>query len=157
VHASSVNPFLQAAAAVLEAKLATPFTRRKVGLEHKPYTTDDISVFAHVTGYGARGVSGIIVASMSVATACLIAGKLLDAEFIEFDRRVHACLFELAGAVAATTAGLLKDAGYTTTLSPPMPLIGRGTLIVGLDMPRLSITYATSFGDITLEVALRED
>jgi chemotaxis protein CheX len=94
---------------------------------------------------------------MTVATACLMAGKLLDVEFTEFDQRVHACLFELAGTVSASTAALLRDAGYTTRLTPPMPLIGRGTLIAGLDMPRLSITYATLFGDVSLGVALRED
>jgi chemotaxis protein CheX len=152
VRAEFINPFLQATSEVLESELGKAPKRGKVGLQRSAYTSDEVTAMVGVAG----GVAGMVLYAMTEATARGIVGKLLGQEFAEFDALAQSGVAELGNVITGRAAVLLAEAGYASDLAPPMLVVGRGTIISTLDMQRLVIPVETDFGQIEIQVALRE-
>ena len=76
-----VNPFIQAASEVLDAELGTESQRGKLRLHKSAFTTDEVTALVGVTGT----LSGLVLYSMSQATALGIVSKMIGQDFAEFD------------------------------------------------------------------------
>jgi chemotaxis protein CheX len=146
-----INPFLQAATEVLEAELGSVPRRGNIGLEKSVYTSNDITAAVGVTG----DVEGVVLYVMTEATGRAMVSKMMEQDFPEFDDLAQSGIAEIGNVITGRAAVLLAEAGFTSDLTPPMLLLGRGTVINTLGMQRLIIPLETEFGAIEVQVALK--
>jgi chemotaxis protein CheX len=146
-----ITPFLQAATEVLEAELGAAPRRGNIGLEKSVYTSNDITAVVGVTGQ----VEGVVLYVMTEATGRGMVARMLQQDFPEFDDLAQSGIAEMGNCITGRAAVLLAEAGFTSDLTPPMLILGRGTVINTLDMQRLIIPLETEFGEIEVQVALK--
>jgi chemotaxis protein CheX len=152
VKAEFINPFLRAANEVLTAELGSTPKRAAVGLQQTPHTTGDVTALIGVTG----SLAGVVMYSMTEATALGIVSHMMGQEFAEFDALAQSGIGELGNVITGRVAVLLAEAGYPSDLTPPVLIVGRGTMLSTLDVARLVISLETALGFIEIQVALKE-
>jgi chemotaxis protein CheX len=152
MRAEFINPFLNAACEVLESELGSTPKRGNIGLQRSAYTSDEVTAVVAVTGT----IGGMVLYSMTEATARAIVATMMGQEFPEFDALAQSGIAEIGNVITGRAAVLLADAGFPSDLAPPMLVVGRGTMISTLDVQRLVIPLETDFGRIEIQVALKE-
>lgn len=151
MKAEYINPFVKAAASVLRDELGSEVGRGEIYLHRSAYTSQDVTVLIGVTGQ----VNGIVLYSLSKLTACNIAAHILDQPFPEFDDLAQSGVAEIGNVITGTAGIHLSEAGFTTNISPPTVLVGSGTMVSTIDLPRLVIPLTTMAGPIEIHVALQ--
>jgi chemotaxis protein CheX len=146
-----VNPFIQAASEVLDAELGSETQRGDLRLHKSAITTDEITALVGVTGT----VTGLVLYSMSEATALGIASRISGREFTEFDALAQSGIGELGNVITGRAAVLLSIAGYPANITPPALVIGKGTMITTLDLNRLILPLQTELGPLEIQVVLK--
>ena len=152
MRAEFINPFLNAACEVLESELGSTPKRGNIGLQRSAYTSDEVTAVVAVTGT----IGGMVLYSMTEATARASVATMMGQEFPEFDALAQSGIAEIGNVITGRAAVLLADAGFPSDLAPPMLVVGRGTMISTLDVQRLVIPLETDFGRIEIQVALKE-
>ena len=146
-----VNPFIEAACEVLESELGGEAQRGEVRLQKSAITTDEVTALVGVTGT----VSGLVLYSMSLATAVALASRMMGQEFQELDALAQSGIGELGNVITGRAGVLLSEAGYPSNITPPALIVGRGTMVTTLDLNRLVFTLQTEVGDLEVQVVLR--
>src|SRR5438094_4429336 len=146
-----VNPFIQAASEVLDAELGTESQRGKLRLHKSAFTTDEVTALVGVTGT----LSGLVLYSMSQATAIGIVSKMIGQDFTEFDALAQSGIGELGNVITGRAGVLLSEAGYPSNITPPALVIGKGTMITTLDLVRLVMPLETDLGHLEIQVVLK--
>ncbi len=152
MKAEFINPFLAAATQVLGSELGSPPKRGTIGLQRSAYTSEDVTAVVGVTG----SVQGMVLISMTEATARGMVSVMMGQEFHEFDALAQSGIGEIGNVITGRAAVLLAEAGFPSDLAPPMLIVGRGTMLSTLDVQRLVIPLETDFGPIAVQVALKE-
>jgi chemotaxis protein CheX len=145
-----VNPFIQAASEVLDSELGSEAARGTVRMQKSACTTDEVTALVGVTGT----VSGMVLYSMSEATAIGIVSKMMDKEFAELDALAQSGIGELGNVITGRAGVLLSEAGYPSNISPPALVIGKGTMITTLDLHRLVFPLQTAVGQLEIQIVL---
>lgn len=151
MRAEFINPFVQAANAVLQGELGEAPSRGEVRLQSSAYTTNDVTALVGVTGQ----VNGVVLFGMSQKTACCMVSRILGQEFKEFDALAQSGIGEIGNVITGRAAVLLAEAGFVSTIAPPALIVGRGTMITTLDLQRLVIPLETVCGAVEIQVALK--
>ena len=146
-----INPFVRAATEVLERELGRAVEQGTVYLHRSAYTSQEVTVLIGVTGQ----VRGIVLYCLSQQTACAIAAAILGQEVPEFDELAQSGIAEIGNVITGTASVYLAEAGFTSTITPPTLLIGQGTMVSTIDLPRLVIPILTELGTIEIHVALQ--
>lgn len=153
MNAKFLNPFVEAAFAVLEAEAGiTTVQRGKLALQRSACTANDVTVIISMVGQ----VQGIVLYGMSESTATTIVSKILDQPFAEFDELAQSGIGELGNVITGQASQRLSEAGCEAKISPPSLILGKGTLISTLDFERLLVPLETELGEIQIHLALRE-
>jgi chemotaxis protein CheX len=147
-----LNPFLEAAAEVLEAEVDLTATRGSLSLQKSALSTTDITVLISIIGQ----VQGVVLYGMSAATGMAFVSRIMGQEFTEFDGLAQSGIGELGNVISGRAAIKLSKAGYDTTISPPTLIIGKGAQISTLDFSRIVVPLDTKAGQIVVHLALRE-
>ena len=145
------NPFIQAAFTVLQAETGVEAERGPLSFESSADTPDDVTVMLICKGQTVRGV---VLYTMSEKTALTIVSRILKQPFWEFDELAQSGVSELGNVITGRAGILLAEAGIEVTISTPVLLVGKGTLISTLDFKRLLIPMHTSLGNIQIHLAL---
>jgi len=151
VKVEFVNPFIEAACEVLESELGGEAQRGEVRLQKSAITTDEVTALVGVTGT----VSGLVLYSMSLATAVALASRMMGQEFQELDALAQSGIGELGNVITGRAGVLLSEAGYPSNITPPALVVGRGTMVTTLDLNRLVFTLQTEVGDLEVQLVLR--
>jgi chemotaxis protein CheX len=146
-----VNPFIQAATEVLESELGTEARRGNLRLQKSAFTTDEITALVGVTGT----VSGMVLYSMSQATALSIVSRLMGQRFEEFDALAQSGIGELGNVITGRAGVLLSEAGYPSNITPPALVVGKGTMVTTLDLNRLVFPLELEDGGLEVQVVLK--
>ncbi|TMF00015.1 MAG: chemotaxis protein CheX [Chloroflexi bacterium] len=146
-----VNPFIEAACEVLESELGGEAQRGEVRLQKSAITTDEVTALVGVTGT----VIGLVLYSMSLATAVALASRMMGQEFQELDALAQSGIGELGNVITGRAGVLLSEAGYPSNITPPALVVGRGTMVTTLDLNRLVFTLQTEVGDLEVQLVLR--
>src|SRR5216683_152086 len=146
-----VNPFIQAASEVLDSELGTETRRGNLRLHKSAFTTDEVTALVGVTGT----LSGLVLYSMSQATALGIVSKMIGQDFNEFDALAQSGIGELGNVITGRAGVLLSEAGYPSNITPPALVIGEGTMVTTLDLVRLVLPLETDVGDLEIQVVLK--
>jgi chemotaxis protein CheX len=146
-----VNPFIQAASEVLDVELGSETQRGNLRLHKSAFTTDEVTALVGVTGT----LSGLVLYSMSQATALGIVSKMIGQDFDEFDALAQSGIGELGNVITGRAGVLLSEAGYPSNITPPALVIGKGTMITTLDLHRLVFPLQTEVGSLEIQVVLK--
>ncbi len=146
-----VNPFLEAASEVLDAELGGEALRGTLRLHKTAVTTDEVTAVVGVTGT----LQGLVLYSMSQATALRIVSRVMAQEFAEFDAIAQSGIGELGNVITGRASVLLSEAGYPSNITPPALVIGEGTMITTLDLVRLVMPLETDLGPLEIQVVLK--
>jgi chemotaxis protein CheX len=146
-----VNPFLEAASEVLDSELGGEALRGTLRLQKTAVTTDEVTAVVGVTGT----LHGLVLYSMSQATALRIVSRVMGQEFDEFDALAQSGIGELGNVITGRAGVLLSEAGYPSNITPPAVVIGEGTMITTLDLVRLVMPLETDVGHLEIQVVLK--
>jgi len=146
-----VNPFLQAASEVLDSELGGAAQRGTLRLHKTAFTTDEVTALVGVTGM----LNGLVLYSMSQATALRIVARVMGQEFAEFDAVAQSGIGELGNVITGRASVLLAEAGYPSNITPPALVIGAGTMVTTLDLIRLVLPLDTEVGPLEIQVVLK--
>jgi chemotaxis protein CheX len=151
VKVEIISPFLQAASEVLESELGADPERGALHVQKSACTTNEVTTVVGVTGQ----VAGIVLYSMSMATAIGLVSRMMGQEFTEFNALAQSGIGELGNVITGRAVVLLSQAGYQTNITPPALVIGMGTMITTLDLNRLVFPLQTDVGALEVQVVLK--
>jgi chemotaxis protein CheX len=151
VKVEFVNPFVQAAREVLESELGGETERGDLRVHKSAFTTDEVTALLCVTGT----VSGMVLYSMSEATALAILSRMMGSPVEDFDALAQSGIGELGNVITGRAGVLLSDAGYPSNITPPALVIGKGTMVTTLDLNRLVLPLETELGNLEVQVVLK--
>lgn len=147
-----VNPFIQAATEVLDSELGGGTTRGTLRMQKSAVTTDEVTSILGVTG----SVAGLVFYSMSEDTARAMVSRMMGQEFEQFDELAQSGIGELGNVITGRAGVLLAEAGYSSNITPPALVRGKGTMVTTLDLNRLVFPLETEVGTFEIQVVLRE-
>jgi chemotaxis protein CheX len=145
-----VNPFVQAAFEVLKTEANLEAQRGALALHVAAGTSEDVTVLISVVGH-ARGV---VLYSMSEKTVLRIVSAILGQEFAEFDSLAQSGVAEIGNVITGRATSLLAEDGCEVRISPPVLILGKGTLVSTLDFQRLVVPLHTEAGDLHIHLAV---
>ena len=147
-----LNPFIEAAAEVLELEVGASITRGPIALHRSPYTARDVTVTLSLIGR----VEGMVLYGLSTNTALQLVSEMMGEPISELDDLAQSGIAELGNVMTGRASTKLAQAGYDCNISTPTVILGCETRISTLDFQRLALPLQTQFGDIEIHLALRE-
>lgn len=147
-----MNPFVESASEVLKAECGVDVRRGVLSLQKSSLTTDDITVLISLVGQ----VQGVVLYGLSTETGLGLVSKMTDQEFKEFDNLAQSGVAELGNVITGRATIKLAESGYSSNISPPTLIQGRGVQISTLDFSRILVPLETDMGEIMVHLALRE-
>jgi chemotaxis protein CheX len=147
-----VGPFVEAAGRVLQQECGEAPGRGELHRVRSPQTSRDVSALIAMTG----GVSGLVIYSMSVEMACALASRMIGEAVAELDAMAQSAIGELANMITGQAGIGLEKNGFPSDMSPPILLLGKGSSIATLNLTRLVVPLILSFGEVTIDIAIKE-
>ena len=147
-----LNPFLEAAAEVLEAEMSLTATRGTLSLQKSSLSATEITVLISLIGQ----IQGLVLYGMSTATGLAFVSRIMGQEFTEFDGLAQSGIGELGNVITGRAAVKLSQAGYDANISTPTLIIGKGAQISTLDFSRIVVPLQTRAGEMVVHLAIRE-
>ncbi len=147
-----LNPFLEAAYEVLLAEADVRTVRGQIGLNKDPYITEDVTVMLSLVG----AVEGTVFYALGNPLGLALIGNMLGEKLETVTSLAQSGLAELGNVITGRASVKLAQAGFESQISPPTLLLGRGSTLSTLDMPRLVVGLNSDFGTLTVHLAIRE-
>lgn len=147
-----VGPFIEAAARVISQECGETVTRGQLHRVRSPQTNNDISALIAITG----GVAGLVIYSLSEETALGFATKMIGEPVRELDALAQSAIAELANMITGQAGIALEKNGFPSDMSPPVLLLGKGSSIATLNLTRLVVPLVVSFGQFSIDIAVKE-
>ena len=111
-----IAPFVEAAARVLTQECGESVSKGQLFRVRSPQTSNEVSALIAITG----GLSGLVIYTMSEATACGFASRMMGETVEEFDAMAQSAVAELANMITGQASIGLEKNGYSTDMSPPV-------------------------------------
>jgi chemotaxis protein CheX len=147
-----VNRYVQAALDVMSKETGNPVGRGVLHLQGNPYTTEDVTAVIGISGQ----LTGSVYLSMAEQVALRLISDMLGQDTVALDDLGQSGIAEMANVIAGLAGTNLESDGITTTINPPLVLVGRGARLSTVAIQRLVVPLTTSCGDVNLHVSLRE-
>jgi len=147
-----MNPFVDAAAEVLQAEVQLTVKRGELSLQKSSMTLNDITVLLSLVG----AVQGVVIYELSAQTGLSLVSRILGQEFKEMNALAQSGVAELGNVITGRATVKLSSEGYSLDISPPTLIQGKGVQISTLDFSRVVVPLLTDMGVITVHLALRE-
>lgn len=146
-----IQPFINAADAVLSQGLNSPMEIGNLTMEKDAYRLKGVAAMIELTG----DIEGRVIFDASPATAAKIASHIAGTELPETDSLVREAVCELANQVIGNAVATLNDQGFHFRVHPPHPHTSEhGPKITG-DTEALVLCFETSSGSVFMNIALR--
>jgi len=146
-----IQPFINAADAVLAQGLNSPMSIGNLTMEEEAYRTKGMAALVSVTG----DIEGRIIFDLAPETAVRVASKFAGSELPESDELVRETVFELANQVIGNAVTSLNDQGFHFRVHPPVLHTADHGAKSSEDTEALVICFETSSGDVFMNIALR--
>lgn len=146
-----IQPFINAADAVLSQGLNSPIEIGNLTMEEDAYRRKGVAAMVELSG----DIEGRIILDLTPSTAAKIASVLSGAEVPETDELVREAVCELANQVIGNAVATLNDEGFNFRVHPPhlhtSEQGGRNTP----DIEALVLCFETASGSVFMNIALR--
>jgi CheY-specific phosphatase CheX len=146
-----IQPFINAADAVLSQGLQSPTAIGNLSMEEEAYRRKGVAALVLVTG----DIEGRIIFDAEPDAAVRIASQLAGAEVLESDDLVREAVCELANQIIGNAITSLNDQGFQFRVHPPVLHTSETGTRSTEDTEALVICFETSGGDVFMNIALR--
>jgi len=147
-----VQPFAAAAVDVLKAELGVEVQRGELSLHTDDFTTREVTVLIGITGE----VEGTALYGADRETVNRMVTIMIGEPQTEFDETSMSAIAELGNVISGHAAAIFERQGIDCTISPPTVIVGAGTRLSTVGIPRLVIPFNTEIGTFEVAVSLRE-
>ncbi len=145
-----IQPFINAADAVLAQTLQAPTTVGEVSMEEEAYRTKGIAALVRVAG----DIEGRVIFDLEPATAKGVTTKLTGDESAP-EEMLPEAICELANQVIGNAVTVLNDQGFHFKVMPPeIHSSERGTASTE-DTEALVMSFETVTGPVFMNIAMR--
>jgi chemotaxis protein CheX len=146
-----IQPFINAADAVLSQGLQSPMAIGNLSMEEEAYRRKGVAALVQLTG----DIEGRIIFDLASKTAASIASQFAGTELPESDTLVREAVCELANQIIGNAVATLNDQGFHFRVHPPeLHTSERGTKSTA-DTEALVLCFETSRGSVFMNIALR--
>ena len=146
-----IQPFINAADAVLAQGLQCSMSIGNLSMEEEAYRRKGIAALIWVTG----DIEGRIILDLAPETAVRVASKFAGTELPATDSLVRETVFELANQVIGNAVTVLNDQGFDFRVHPPVLHTSDHGPKSSEDTEALVICFETGAGEIFMNIALR--
>jgi chemotaxis protein CheX len=146
-----IQPFINAADAVLSQGLSTTTKVDHLSMEENGCRRKGVAGMVALTG----DIEGRIILDLEPETAVRVASHYAGAELPESDGLIKETIFELANQVVGNAVCALNDQGFHFRVHPPLLVTTEQVDKTSEDVEALMICFATSMGNVFMNVALR--
>lgn len=147
-----INPFVSAAYQVLKTEVKAELKKGDLSISESDITANDITVIIGVVG----DLQGIVSYGFSERMAKNLVSAMMGQNMPIFDSLAESAIGELGNMITGLASSSLENKGFSCKITPPTLIIGRGTIISTITFKRLVIPVHTQFGEMEINVALRE-
>jgi chemotaxis protein CheX len=146
-----IQPFINAADAVLSQGLQSPMEIGNLSMEEDAYRRKGIAATVLLTG----DIEGRIIFDLAPKTAASIASQFAGAELPETDQLVREAVCELANQIIGNAVATLNDQGFHFRVHPPQLHTSDHGHKSTEDTEALVLSFDTSRGTVFMNIALR--
>src|SRR6202453_4908551 len=146
-----IQPFINAADAVLSQGLSTSTKVDHLSMEEEAYRRKGVAGMVGLTG----DIERRIILDLEPQTALRVASHYAGADLPESDALIKETIFELANQVVGNAISALNDQGFHFRVHPPLLLTAQEGDKTSEDVEALMICFETSLGNVFMNVALR--
>jgi chemotaxis protein CheX len=146
-----IQPFINAADAVLAQTLACQTRVSSVSMEEEVYRRRGIAAVVTVKG----DIEGRIVFDLEPATAARMASALAGSELPQDEAAIHDTICELANQVIGNAITCLNDQGFHFRVQPPEVHTAERGIGSSEDTEALVMCFDTPSGSVFMNIALR--
>ena len=146
-----IQPFINAADAVLSQGLKSPTSIGNLSMEQEAYRRKGVAAVVALTG----DIEGRIVFDLDQESAVRVASYFAGAELPESDDLVRETVWELANQVTGNAVTALNDQGFHFRVHPPVMHTSEHGPIITEDTEALVICFETASGSVFMNIALR--
>jgi chemotaxis protein CheX len=146
-----IQPFINAADAVLAPGLKSPMSIGHLSMEEEAYRRKGVAALVWLTG----DIEGRIIFDLDSSTARSVASQFAGAELPESDALVPEAVCELANQVVGNAVATLNDQGFHFRVHPPALLTSEHGSKSTEDTEAMVLCFETSSGNIFMNIALR--
>lgn len=146
-----IQPFINAADAVLAQGLESPISIGGISMEEEAYRRKGIAALIWLTG----DIEGRIVFDLDAKTASQIASRFSGSLVPESDQMVREAVCELANQVIGNAVTTLNDQGFHFRVHPPVLHTSEHGTKNSEDTEAMVLCFETQSGNIFMNIALR--
>jgi chemotaxis protein CheX len=146
-----IQPFINAADAVLAQGLKSPTSIANLTMEEEAYRRKGVAALVWVTG----DIEGRMVIDLDPDTAVRVARHLAGEDLPGSDDLVKETVCELANQVIGNAVTSLNDQGFHFRVHPPVLHTSDHGPKCSEDTEALVICFETESGDVYMNIALR--
>jgi CheY-specific phosphatase CheX len=148
-----IQPFINAADAVLAQGLKSPTSIANLTMEEEAYRRKGVAALVVVTG----DIEGRMVIDLDPGTAVRVARHFSGEDLIASEELVGETVCELANQVVGNAVTSLNDQGFHFHVHPPVLHTSEHGPRCSEDTEALVICFETSSGDVYMNIALRHN
>jgi len=146
-----IQPFINAADAVLSQMLQSSTTMGNLTMEEEAYRRKGVAAQIWLTG----DIEGRIVIDLDEETAIRVASKLAGATLPESDALIRETVCELANQIVGNAICTLNDLGFQFRIHPPVIHTSETGATSSEDTEALVLCFDTESGAVYMNLALR--
>ncbi len=146
-----IQPFINAADAVLSQGLDSPMAIGNLSMEEEAYRRKGVASVVELSG----DIEGRIIFDLAPQIAAQIASRLSGTELPESDDLVREAVSELANQVIGNAVATLNDQGFHFRVHPPEAHTSDHGPKSTEDTEALVLCFETSSGSVFMNIALR--
>ena len=146
-----IQPFINAADAVLAQGLQSPISIGSISMEEETYRRKGIAALIWLSG----DIEGRIVFDLDSKTARQFASNFSGTGLPESDQMVHEAVCELANQVVGNAVTTLNDQGFHFRVHPPVLHTAERGTDNSEDTEATVLCFETQSGSIYMNIALR--
>src|ERR1700675_2845127 len=146
-----IQPFINAADAVLAQSLQSPTSIGNLSMEQEAYRRKGVAALVTLTG----DIEGRIVFDLDPEAAVRVASRFAGTELPESDELVRETVCELANQVTGNAVTSLNDQGFHFRVHPPVLHTSEHGPSSTEDTEALVICFETASGSVFMNIALR--
>jgi chemotaxis protein CheX len=146
-----IQPFINAADAVLSQGLKSPTEIGSLSMEEEAYRRRGVAAVVQLTG----DIEGRVIFDLGAKTAAKVASAFAGTELKESDDLVREAVCELANQVIGNAVATLNDQGFHFRVHPPELHTSDHGPKSTEDTEALVLCFDTSGGQVYMNIALR--
>jgi chemotaxis protein CheX len=146
-----IQPFINAADAVLAETLKSPAKMGDVSMEQEAYRRKGVAAVVTITG----DIEGRVIFDLDGETAGKIASCLTGEPVAQSEEMVRETVCELANLVIGNAVTSLNDQGFRFKIQPPTLHSAEQGLAGNEDTEALVMCFETPSGSVFMNIAMR--